>query len=101
MGSLPALVRILGQTGLHHAVERRRRQRLKRADRPRLGTHDGGDDACSRRAIEGAARGAHLVKQSTQGENVGSTVGVLAFQLLRGHVPKSADDDAFFCQRFR
>ena len=101
MRSLPALIRLFGQTGLHHAVEPWRGQRLERADRHRLGAHDGGDDASSRRATEGTAPGAHFVKQSTQGENVGPTVAVLAFQLLRGHVAKGADDDPFFCQRFR
>ena len=45
--------------------------------------------------------GAHFVKQSSQGENVGADVGVLSFQLLRGHVSKGAEDDPFFCQRFR
>ena len=101
MGSLPAFIGIFRQTGLHNPVERRREQRLELADRFRIGVHDGGDQGGSRRPIEGAARGAHFVKQRPQGENVGPTVGVLAFELLRRHIPKSADDDPFFGQRFR
>src|SRR5207249_2632052 len=41
---LPALLRVLGQAGLHEAVERGRRHRLDRRDRFRLALEDRGDE---------------------------------------------------------
>src|SRR5688572_13105526 len=67
-------------------LESRRRERLKLGDRFRVLLQNGRGDRELRLALEGAAAGGHLEEQGAEGEDVGTRIGLTAFDLLRAHV---------------
>ena len=89
---LPAFGRILGEAGQHHLLERRRCRRLERRDRDGLPLEDPRHHARRTLGLEGVLAGQHLVEHETEREDVRALVGRLAVDLLRGHVPRRAQD---------
>ena len=92
--ALPALLRILGETGADHAVETRRREWHELEHGARLVLHDRGDQRGRRRALVGAPPGGHLVEHAAQCPQVAARVGLAALELLGRHVVAGADERA-------
>jgi hypothetical protein len=80
MCSLPALVRVFGQTGLHHAIEGWWGQWLEGTDRRGLGAYDGRDKASSRSTAECGSPGAQW--KSTSGTRVETDCSTSSFRLF-------------------
>ena len=79
---LPAVGRILGQTGSNDVVQRWRRHGLQRSHRLRLGVHDRGDQAGLTLGLECLLAGDHLVNHRAKSKDVRAGVRVLTIQLL-------------------
>ncbi len=60
----------------------------------------GGNDARHALPHESLAAGEHLVQDRAEREDVAARIGLLAFQLLRGHVPDGAEDSSLLGQVF-
>ena len=92
---LPTLIRVLGKADLHDSLEGRRRHGLQRSDRGWFKRKDGCDQACFRLSRKCRLSGRHFIEHGSQGENVGTDVGLFAFQLLRGHILKRSQQRPF------
>jgi hypothetical protein len=77
---LPAIVRILGEAGSQHALQRAFGKVRKRR---RLGGQNGRDQAGLASALEGAPSAEHFVEHGAESEDIGARIGFLALQLLR------------------
>ena len=99
VGRLEPVVRLLRHAGLDDAVEGRRCHRRDRRDRSWLAFQDRRDQARAALAGKRLLARSHLVQHAAQGEDVGAGVGLLALELLRGHVLERPEDRALFGQR--
>ena len=93
--ALPAELRILGETGLHHPIERRRRRRLDRRNGSGFRRHDRGDQARLTFSPERFSPRCHLVERRAEGEDVRPRIGLLRFELLGRHVRERAENRSF------
>ena len=99
-GVLPAFLTILGEAGLHEAIERRRRRRLERRNGRWLGSHDRREERRLRRAGKRRRPRRHLVERRPEGKDVCPRVRLLALDLLGRHVLERAEDRSLLRQTF-
>ena len=95
MRAVRSPVRVFRQTLLDDTVERCRRQRLHGRHGTRLVLEDRTNEAGLTRPLKRLVPRNHLEHDRAKGENVRPGVGVLALQLLRGHVLQRAEDLSF------
>jgi len=97
--ALPALVRVLGQAGRHHAVEARRDEWRERRDRLRVRAQDRRDHARLALAGERPLSSQHLVEHEAERPDVRAGVRLAALELLGRHVLERPDERAFLRER--
>ncbi len=83
------------------AIECRRRERLDGGHRLWFVLENGGNQTCLALPVKGLFPGEHLVEHGAKREDIGTSVSLLAFQLLGRHVLERAQDRALHGQARR
>src|SRR5262245_43088135 len=89
--ALPAGIRVLLEAALHDPLECGRRHWNKLADLARLGRQHCGHHVRRRLAIERALAGNQFVEHAAESKDVRARVCLASFDLLGGHVLRSAE----------
>jgi hypothetical protein len=90
--ALHSIVDVLGHASGDQPVQFQRCQRSQCRHGTRVGVHDRTDQAGLARPVERAFTGRHLVEHTAERPQVRARAGFLAFELLRRHVLKGADN---------
>ena len=91
-GTLPALVGILREAAGHDVIEQRRCQGLELGDGSRFVLENRGNQARMGRSAERPRPRDHLVEHRAERKDVGPGIAFAAFNLLRCHVLKRAEN---------